>query len=568
MRAAPNEAAEMKLPFKRLPAGIKILIALAVILAAAVGNYSAFNSKSEKALMYDRLSDDLGAVRGSLTKLGYTLDMFIMTGRFENTTVTLIKSDVDRIDERINSIMSNRSFDPAIQGDALISEGLNSMINDWQTVKGEINRLNKASSRDEIILIHNSVDTNTILVNELSDRMLEVIDKAKDKSLREIKLQAIESSVGFVALCIAAYIIFYKKMISPVGKAASIARMIAEGNMNARFPSEHGGAVGRLGGSLNAMIGAIIERNYVMDRKTNALCEAVITKTAQIESLDALTKLAGKSLAQQEVFAGATKLIVDSGAADAAWLYITEGEKLVLKANSGIDDYYIREAPALKRAPKEEMGQLYHNIEDFPCREYADFFSSHGYRALVRVPVSYGMDFYGELYAVSREGRMFSADMVCYFEAVATHIGAFSGYTALFQKEHTSKKFLERLINQTPFGVAVFDRGGTCTLANNVLKRYLGAIQSFNFVGLYSLYEDDVLKESALTESIVRSYDGYTSQFVLEYDPALVTRYGFTGTKRKFRVKSVPLYDAGGEIPSIALFYEEIAGGEQAVING
>jgi hypothetical protein len=118
---------------------------------------------------------------------------------------------------------------------------------------------------------------------------------------------------------------------------------------------------------------------------------------------------------------------------------------------------------------------------------------------------------------------------------------------------------MERVVNQVPFGVAVFDISGTCRMVNNVLKRFLGAGSDVGLVGDFQIFEDDVLRAQGMIPTIRKSYEGYGTEFIINYNPALLKKYKFKNAPRRLKISSMPFYDPGGEISSIILLYEDLS---------
>src|SRR5574337_390758 len=210
----------MKLPFKGLSNIQKFFITLSVLFAIAIVDYQSFIEKSRRIEVYDDLNFRISAIRVSITKLEYLLDMFAVARRFENTTVELIKGDVDNLDENVNAVLGNPRYASVLKDDTMLSEGMNSIADDWQTIKNEINRLNNALSQDEIMLVHNSVDMNSVMVTEKSDRLLSIIAESRKGIFDDAKTLAFESIVGFILLVLVASLFFQKRVVSPANRAA------------------------------------------------------------------------------------------------------------------------------------------------------------------------------------------------------------------------------------------------------------------------------------------------------------------------------------------------------------
>ena len=96
-------------------------------------------------------------------------------------------------------------------------------------------------------------------------------------------------------------------------------------------------------------------------------------------------------------------------------------------------------------------------------------------------------------------------------------------------------------------------------MLNGALKRMLGVMREDDFVGKYKLFEDNILDSSGAAAIICESFEGYVNETVVEYDPSILTWYDFDGSSLRLKIKSFPIYDAGGEISGIALFYEDLA---------
>ena len=48
------------------------------------------------------------------------------------------------------------------------------------------------------------------------------------------------------------------------------------------------------------------------------------------------------------------------------------------------------------------------------------------------------------------------------------------------------------------------------------------------------------------------------TKFILHYNPASLKRYDFPDSPMEIKINSIPFYDAGGEISSIMLLYEDL----------
>lgn len=559
----------MKLPLKALSINLKILTAVAFIFVIALIDYRLFVNEARKIEIFDEMNTQLSGIRVAVTKLEYSLDMFVVAKRLENTTVALIKSDVNDLNKSMSELMENPKYKNLARDNSLLKDGMAAISNDWQTTTSEISRLNERLSPDEIMLIHNSVDMHTIIINETADRLLAAIGENRAEIFNNAKGLALKSIAVFILMWLVAVLIFYKRALIPAEAASAVAGNISSGDLNCRFNESSGGFMGALARELNIMIESVNQRSIKSGKELLALSDANKERKLQLEAVGALSVSTGMAISQNEFFSAAISEVLRAGGADAAVIYIKEDGVLSLKAASGLDDHLLNEASiALRSASPGKQtvpaAGLYANIEKYPLEDLARPFKEGGYSSLLSVPVVYNKETVGWLFAAERPGKDLIGGSVPFFEAIASNIGVFAGNVSLFHKEYHLKRFFERILNQMPFGLAVFDRNGSCIMLNGTLKKFFCAEQDFNFIGAYTVFEDDVLKSQGLLTSIKKSYEGYITEFIINYDPGLITRYKFHGEPKRLKIKSIPLYDSGGEISHIALIYEYMPDAEHA----
>jgi len=560
---------KMKPPSKSLATGIKLFLAFAVISLVAFWDYRLFLDKAGRIELYDELTYHINSIKVSITRLEYTLDMFVVARRFEDTTVGLIKKDVQKLDSAVMRVVENPAYMSLFEADAFAYDEVISFSEDWQRVKDEIAALDEAMNQSEVILIHNAVDVNTILINEKSDRLLDVIAESRGRVFAETRSLAVMSLGGFVFICFFAALVFYNKVISPLNSVAATAEGIASGGRSARFGESSAGVTGRLARSLNKMLDAMDGLVTLRDDEAGRLAGEMSRKNAAIEALNVFSALAGKSISLSDMYGAAVTEAVGAGIADAAVIYLREKGDLRLKASEGFDDFFLAEgseipAGALKGSEEEREAHLYADLEDFPYERFGKVLKSCGFSALLSLPICSRDMVLGYLYALSKDKNL-TMENTSLLKAMAASLGSYTCYIDLFQREHGLKKFLERLINQVPFGLAVFDKAGRCVVLNNVLKKFLGTDPKFDFPGKYCIFEDEVLKSQGMVTSIKKSYEGFATEFIIKYDPSLVKRFRLSGKPRRLKIKAFPLYDAGGEISNISLIYEDVSMSEGSV---
>lgn len=537
----------------------KFLISLSVIFIVVILDYRSFLDKYRTVEYYDDLNFKISSVRVSITKLEYLLDMYVVARRFENTTIDIIKGDVREIDDSIKSIRENPRFREITATNAPLGEGVSVIIDDWQTITDEIKRLNAAMSQDEIILLHNAVDMNTILVTEKAERLLGVIAQSRKTVFYEIKSLALKTSIAFILLMLLASLAYYRRVIAPTNSFMDIARRVAAGDLFMRFRHRAGSITGRLGGELNAMLDSITESQIAKEKENKELRGELDRRSQQLSSILSLMASAGRSLSQGELFSSAVREASLNGASAAA-IYLFEGGELRLKAASGFDDIFIRESSVI---PADELGSLRQDesvtfSEESPYlfSRYWKAFTSAGFTSLLCVPMRYNMEARGYFLAAFRSEAAGVSRL--FIEAMSAGISASAGHVNLFQKELGSRRFLERIFNQMPLGVAVFEKDGRCVFLNTQIKRLIGADQKFNNGGEYLLFEDQALASQGAVSSIKKSLDGYMAELTINYDPSLNSGYNFDAPARRLKLKSLPLYDSGGEISGIMLLCEDL----------
>jgi hypothetical protein len=190
----------MRSPFKRLSSFQKFFITLSLIFIVAIIDYRTFLKKSEKVELYDEMSSRITSARVSITKLEYLIDMFTIARRFESGTIELIRGDVAAMNENINGLVENPRYSEVWKKDAILAEGMKTIYDDWVTIKAEIKRLNDAMTQDEVMLIHNAVDMNTVLATEKAERLLAALSERRLAVFNESKSLALRTIIGFVLL--------------------------------------------------------------------------------------------------------------------------------------------------------------------------------------------------------------------------------------------------------------------------------------------------------------------------------------------------------------------------------
>lgn len=555
----------MNSPFKRLTIFQKFFITLTLIFVVAIAEYQSFLSKSHKVELYDSIHHEISSSRVSISKLEYLLDMFVVAWKLEYGTIDIIRGSVDDLITNLSALREDPKYSRIWAEDAMLTGSVNNLLYDLSIIRDDLKRLNDAMSQDEVILLHNSVDTNTVLVTEKAERLLSYITERRQTVFKEFKTLALLSVAGFVLFVLAGGFVLYRKFFFPVHRAAYTARKVLSGDEAAIFVEDESTETGRLGAKLN-MVLAHFRADKKRGEEQRALLDALTKElSGQLSALGALMTFAGRSLAQSEVFNAALQQASTSARSDAGAVYLLEGEGLRLKAAHGLDEGFIRQAQTLP-LPIEALDKpasVFDRV-NLPSPSLSALFAERSIELMVTFPLFYNKGFAGVLVSMYRDRTHYTPDLAPFLGAAASSIAVASGHSALFQKELSARKFLERLANQLPHGIAVFDVDGRCVLMNTRARHLLGAEARFDH-SRYSVFDDDLLNAQGIVTSIKKSYEGYSTEFIIKYAPLSTRALGLSGgDARKLRMRSFPVYDSGGEISHVAMLYEDLAESETA----
>ncbi len=547
----------------RLTGFQKLVILLILISLSVVYEYFILSGKLNKILVYDELSDRLNSIKTKITRLEYLLDMYVVASRFENTTVEMIKEDVSELDKDINEKLSNPRFRKLLADDAMLYDGTSAIADEWRVITGEINRLNSASSMDEVILIHNTVDTNTVLVIERATSLLKVTLDNRTAVFSEIGSHVFGSLAVFLAFAVFLAALYWSRVHRLTQGLVLTAGSIAGGARFERF-SESGGYAYALGSALNNMLDSFERMLDEKDRRCSEKGVELENMARRMKAVSTFLSFAGSSISMVELFTALLAGLAQSRSIDAAAVYLIEGNEMRLKSSVGFPEEYAREASAVWkgadsgiRPPGEAI--FFERMGDYPDPAYARMLERAGFNALFIAPMSYDKGVTGLLYLAFKKRAAVSDETKLFFETLSGAAAVVAGHIALFHREFAQKRFYERILNQLPQGAAVFDRDGYCRFFNERIKKLIGAETSANFVGVYRLFDDDALAASGALDELKKAYDGAVSETVVDYDPALLAKYGFKGRPRRLRINGLPLFDPSGAIREILVVCDVVA---------
>ncbi len=554
----------MKKTYTGLSLTKKFLIFLLFCFLVIAATSWLFTEKSKEAGAYDDLNFRLNDVKLSMVKLEYTLDMFLVARHFEQEKIELIPSEVRRLDANVRELESQAYT--RFSTNSPIAEGMKFLAEDWRLIKNDFNRLNSALSYDVVLLLHNSIDMNMFLFYEKTEKLLDDVAQGRQVAFRDIKTLVLRDFVITVVLVLGAGIVFVFAAFNPFKEIAEGAGKVLDGSYNVSFKEGFSGEAGAVASAFNHLEASANKSRSFVEQRTEELTIEIESGRKHVEALAELADTAGGSLSQKDIFMSAINVsVINTGAAAAAIFLLDEKGALVFKAASGIDASFGAEVSVIP--PGERLTfwgdgssrLILKDIEEYPDGKLKTFLKSHDYNFVLSYPIPYNKTVIGIILLIFSEPERLSSDSDPFLRAVASFVGASTGHINFFYEEHARKSFLDNIVQQSPLGIAVFDKDGAALMLNATFKRMLGVSKEDDFVGKYKLFEDNILDSSGAITMIRESFDGHVNEAVVDYDPSILTWYDFNGSPLKLKIKSFPIYDAGGEISGIALFYEDLA---------
>ncbi len=570
----------MKLATKGLSITHKFLLFLAFLMLLAVTDSIIFINESRQIEFYDDLNYRINDTKFSLIKLDYILDIFVVAHHFEleqaklksiteddvefeKDSLTNITDGVADVDENIRKLETlgfTKFFD-----DSLINEGIKYLIEDWHTVKNEFSRLDGEMSTGVIYTIHDKVDKHTMLFTEKTEKLLGDISKTRKGVFRNIKVMVLVTLVVSVLIALIATFVFMIRGLYPIKELAGQAMRLAEGDDDVGFNEDTTGEAAILASAMNRAGGTARKALRELEQLRGFHESEIDQKEKQILVLKDLSETAGESLSKNNVYNSAVNGVLLSTGAEGAAIYLAgEDEALNLVASSGAEGGFLDEVSVIPLG--ERLIDFEHldvevtarEVEEYPDSKLKSFLQVRRCDLLVTVPISYDKKPTGVLLLDFKETGDYSEEKEPFLKTVASFIGAIVGYLNTFYKEYEMKSFLERIVDQSPLGLAVFDVDGVAVMLNSTLKRMLGVAEDSDFIGKYKIFDDNVLDREGITPLIREAYDGLVNESEFNYNPAHLTWYDFSAQPMRLNIKTFPLYDAGGGVSGIAILYDDL----------
>lgn len=523
-----------------------------------------FMEKSKEAGTYDDLNFRLHDIKFTMVKLEYTLDMFLVARHFEQEKIELIPEDVRKLDTVLRELEAQAYT--TFSANSPISVGIKFLADDWRVMKNDFSRLNTALSYDVVLLLHNAIDMNMFLFYEKTDKLLNDVDKGRQRAFRDIKVLVYRVLALTFLLVIVAAFVFVVGAFYPIKAIADGARRVLNGEYNFPFREGLSGEAGDIAAALNLLENSVNDSHIHIEKKTGEFSVKMENLRKSVEALTELANVAGESLSQKDIYMSAINIcILNTGAAAAAIYLLDDKGALTFQASSAVGGSFGDEVAVIP--PGERLAVwadgtselVLKDIDEYPDSQLKSSLLQRRYSAVLSYPIPYNKTVVGVVLLIFNEPDSFISSSAPFLKAVASFVGATTGHINFFYEEHAKKNFLDSIVQQSPLGTAVFNSEGHALMLNATLKRMLGVRKDEDFVGKYKLFEDNIFDSNGLFDMFRESFEGHMNEAQVRYDPCALTWYDFEGSPMNLRIKSFPIYDASGEISTIALIYEDQA---------
>ncbi|VAW39145.1 hypothetical protein MNBD_DELTA02-833 [hydrothermal vent metagenome] len=539
----------------------KFIFLVIFFIMLFVGNVWLLHNKTQGVELFDELNHRLSVLTTDIVRLEYVLDISVITKNYEDKRGGAITTDIDNIDKSFKDL-ARPDYAGLFKGEMEFIDVRDSMIADWKDIYSELKRLNKVRTEEELMLIHNVVDMNTFILSENSSRLKGFVQERKNIELeRRADMLLLALGLSFLA-AFAAILFFFIKMVFPFerffGEVITFLKNGARGKMSENFP----GDLRKVSHEINVAC----EKNMISvlntDRRLKQLETEVCAKVGKLNALNSVAMMLASSLSQYEIFMVAVSEVLSAVGAEAGMVYIKEGDMLKLKVSKGFSEtffYKAEDVPLGEKFAGSELARepvVFMSLDRYPEGNLKEVLLAEGIRSVVSTPILNENNVVG-FFDIAFKGEELDMDRhLAFLKAISSNIGVAVGYSQLFSREHENSTFLERVIQQIPFGLAVFDVDGLCVMANSAFKNLVGGDLNTDFVGNYNIFSDDEFVRQGLSTFVKNSYNGRIMNFGAEY------KSSYLGVERvaSFKIMSFPLYDAAGNIKQVALCFDPVKG--------
>jgi PAS domain-containing protein len=515
--------------------------------------------KTQGMDLYDELHHHLSVLTTDIVRLEYVLDISVITKNFDDKRGGAIATDIANIGKSFKEL-ARADYAELFKGEREFVEVRDSMMTDWGTIYSELQRLSDASTEEELLLIHNVVDMNTFILSENAGGLMEFVQERKNIEFDKrnyVLLVALAASFFIALISIS---IFFFRLVLPFERFFRAATAFFKATTKTKMAEDFPGDMGRLSKVINEAFEIKKETSLGMEERVQLLEQEVVAKIDKLNALNLVSTMLASSLSQYEIFMGAVTEVLKGVDADAGAVYLIENDTLKLKVSKGFSETFFYKGEDVPLSEKFSDGKLlkepkvFKTIEQYPEGKLKVVLFSEGIRSVISTPILSENGVIGFFDVAFREEAVDLDRHLAFLQAIAANMGVAVGYSELFIKEHATSNFLERLIQQTPYGLAVFEKDGVCAMANSAFKSLIGGDPATDFVGNYNIFDDEEFIRQGLASFVKNSYGGRVMNFVVEYKSI------YLGVERSisFKVRSFPLYDAAGNIAQVGIFFDPI----------
>lgn len=535
----------------------KFAIFFAVLLFLFVFDSWLLLMKTKGVAEYDRLQNHLASLNAEILKFEYLLDINVIARNIEKERVGELFTETERLDSSVN-FLKDPYFDGIFFEDREAIGLRDSILKQWKVVLDAVATLNNVQSAEAMLLVHNSADTATFFLTESSEKL-------KEHAMQQRDIAAIKKrDTVFVAILLSMFAaigaggFFVVTVLLPVRKFfALLDKALLSGfkeNLPGNLPGKLGRAAEGINNAMRGLAGAAEENG----RRADEAAEEAAKYAGYLNAANRMTLTVGATLSQYDVFKAAIAEIYGAVGADCVAVFLKEGKSFRLKFSNGCSKTFFYKGEDL---PVNEMffeacakgePMVFGSVEEYPEGSFRDVLKFEGVETFVMVPIMRDGEVGGFLGVAFKNPRSLTEAELLFLKAVTGDMGVAVSYSEVFFKEFNAKAFFERIIHHMPFGAAVFDTSGMCVFANGVFKKQMGGGFASDFVGNYRIFDDETLKSQDLMRFIKKCYEGQSAEFIAEYKG----RGGVAG--HRLKIRSFPVFEAGGDIGNIALLYEDV----------
>lgn len=547
----------------------KFIIFVSIFLVLVAADLWFYISGAKGLERYAAVNNILSSIKSDIVALEYAADIFIVAGDFEKGYGTEdVKDKAAVIDNDIAQL--EKLPLASIFGDNISLPGeYGAFMDDWKSAKEKIGVANKVMSREEAMLIHNDIDIKAFLLRQRLERIDKFISDERAKAVSDVKNMAIYGFIfSGVIIFIVAYI-FYRKTLKPIKALVATATPFAS-------PHSLDGRdeIDTLSNILNAISDTANRTHAELEKDIAGKIRELETEAKECAALNRVAGLASRTLAQEEITGAALDELMLVMEADAGWVYLTEQQsgnlaaKLRLNVHRGVSHAFIREAKEIRPEDSGIVGGQIKNKKNVIINA-ADIegglrglLQDMGFKRLCILPVVSMNNPIGVITLAGKGADCFSGNQAgsCAFaESVANETAAAIEHTRLFQKEFKSRQFMDRIIHQSPVGIAVFDKNGACVILNATCKKLFGIANDDQMIGKYNLFEDNELMKKGGAHIANKIFEGESVVMEIEYDASNVKHIQAKSGLKKLKIRAFPIADNDGSVYNIGVIYEGAA---------